>query len=188
VVHVNRTLSDRFAHPRDRLYDRPLRDIVGEEARTWLASLHFGEAGAHDPATYAKELDDEVLGGRFTMTLTPVPGTVLGGQRAVFVARDITKQARLEIERRELLHRLAQAEKRAAVREVARRIARKLQSPLETVAARAASLGTGTSAPPAIRKEAAALSREAVRTLGMVEELLAAAGGATKKRLKASRA
>jgi GAF domain-containing protein len=31
VVHVNRTLSDRFAHPRDRLFDRPLRELLGGE-------------------------------------------------------------------------------------------------------------------------------------------------------------
>jgi GAF domain-containing protein len=63
VVHVNRTLSDRVAHPRERIFDRPLQEVVGEEAAEWLASVQVGEVGAHAPATYAKEVDDEVLGG-----------------------------------------------------------------------------------------------------------------------------
>ena len=176
VVHVNRTLSDRVAHPRDRIFDRPLQEVVGEEAGEWLASIQIAE-GAHDPATYAKELDDEVLGGRFTMTVTPIPGADLGGYGAVFVARDITRQARLESERAELQHRLAQAEKQAAVRELVKRIARDLKSPLEAIADRAGSLAGRTNRPAAMRKDVAALTSEAGRALRMVEDLLVLAGG-----------
>jgi PAS domain S-box-containing protein len=176
VVHVNRTLCDRFAHPRDRLFDRPLRELVGEEAGAWLASVRLGDGGAHAQATYARELDDEVLGGRFTMTLTPVPGTDLGGPGAVFVARDITRQARLEAEHRGLLRRLALAEKQAAVREAVGKIARELQSPLVAVAERAASLAAQPGGPAAVRKEIAALSRDAADALRTVKDLLVLAG------------
>jgi C4-dicarboxylate-specific signal transduction histidine kinase len=177
VVHVNRTLSDRFAHPRDRLFDRPLTGLVGEEAGAWLASVWHGLAASPGPATYARELDDEVLGGRFTMTLTPVPGTDLGGQGAVFVARDITRQARLESERCALRDRLAQTEKLAALGQFVTGIARQVNEPLAAILQRARPLAGRKTVPASLRADFGVLVREAERASRSIDNLLVFAGG-----------
>jgi PAS domain S-box-containing protein len=177
VVHVNRTLADRLGHSHDPVFDRPLADLVGQEAQAWLASVRVGAAPAHSPATYARELEDEVLGGRFTMTVTPVPGadSIVGG--AVFVARDITAQARLEAERAALRERLSQAEKLAALGQFVAGIAHEIRGPLEAVVGEVDALLRQKTTPAAVRTRLEAVARGAGRAAHSVENLLVFAGG-----------
>jgi PAS domain S-box-containing protein len=177
VVHVNRTLADRFSHPRERIFDRPISELVGDEARAWLASVRLGVGGAHAPATYARELEDERLGGRFTMTVTPVPGGDAATSGAVFVARDVTRQARLESEQAALRDKLAQSEKLAALGQFVAGIAHELNNPLQAVLGHAELLERAGTTPAAIRKDLSIIVREADRAARIVENLLVFAGG-----------
>jgi two-component system, NtrC family, sensor kinase len=177
IVHVNRTLADRLGHARDRIFDRPLAEVVGAEARTWLASLKVGAGRSQSPATFARELDDEVLGGRFTLTITPVPGADASVGGLVFVARDITGQTRLEAERTALREQLAQAEKLSSLGRFVAGIAHELNNPLQAVIGHVDLLLRQKTTPAALRKDLAAVSQEAGRAARIVENLLVFAGG-----------
>jgi len=177
VVHVNRTLSDRLGHARERIFDRPLTEIVGEEARGWLTSVRLGAARSHTPATFAREFEDEVLGGRFTLTVTPVPTADAGVGGVVFVARDITNQARLEAERTALCEQLARAEKLSSLGRFVAGIAHELTNPLQAVVGHLDLLARQKSLPAAVRRDLAVVSREADRAAQIVENLLVFAGG-----------
>lgn len=69
VVHVNRALGWRLGAPRGRVVDRPLGDLLGHEAARWLRSSEFA-LGMQAATTEAKEVEDPLLGGRFTMTIS----------------------------------------------------------------------------------------------------------------------
>ncbi len=175
VVHVNRTLADRLALPRERMIGRLLDELLGTEAAAWVASIELTDA--MPVATEARELDDAALGGRFTMTLTPLPGPDgrLGG--VVFVGRDITTQARLEAERSALRERLTQSEKLAALGQFIAGIAHELNNPLQAVLGHLDLLRRQGRVPSGIRREVGLVLREADRAARIVDNLLVFAGG-----------
>jgi C4-dicarboxylate-specific signal transduction histidine kinase len=175
VVHVNRTLSDRLALPRERMIGRPLGDLLGAEAAAWVGSVERSDA-MHAP-TEACELDDAALGGRFTMTLTPLPGPDGRPGGMVFVGRDITTQARLEAERAALRERLTQSEKLAALGQFIAGIAHELNNPLQAVLGHLELLRRQGRVPTGIRREVGLVVREADRAARIVDNLLVFAGG-----------
>ena len=176
VVYCNRTLGDRLAIPRDRIIDHALSGLVGSTGREWLETVNPADPG-QTAGAFARELDDERLGGRFTMTVTPLvaaDGTVTG---AVFVARDITPQVRLEAERAALRERLTQSEKLAALGQFVAGIAHELNNPLQAVLGNLELLRRQGRVPASIRTEMAVVAREADRAARIVDNLLIFAGG-----------
>jgi C4-dicarboxylate-specific signal transduction histidine kinase len=176
VVHVNRTLGVRLAAPRDHLVDRPLADLLGHEAARWLKSKELSD-GMRASVTDALEIEDPLLGGRFTMTLTPLPGQDGRPSGAVFVARDVTSQARLEAERTALRERLTQSEKLASLGQFIAGIAHELNNPLQGVLGHLELLRRQGRVPPGIRRELGVVAREADRAARIVGNLLVFAGG-----------
>jgi two-component system, NtrC family, sensor kinase len=177
VLQVNRMLADRLVLPRDRMVARPLVDLVGADAARWLATLAQSDSLQTATATEAREIDDAVLGGRFTMTVTPLPGTDGRTTGAVFVARDITNQARLEAERAALRERLTQSEKLAALGQFIAGIAHELNNPLQGVLGHLELLREQGRIPADIRRELGLVFREADRAARIVDNLLVFAGG-----------
>jgi signal transduction histidine kinase len=176
VVHVNRTMAVRLAAPRAQIIDRPLADLLGHEAARWLDSSELAEE-MRASATGAKELDDPMLGGRFTMTLTPLPDHDGRPRGAVFVARDVTSQARLEAEQAALRERLVQSEKLASLGQFIAGIAHELNNPLQGVLGHLELLRRQGRVPAGIRRELGIVAREADRAARIVGNLLVFAGG-----------
>ncbi len=176
IVHVNRALGIRLAAPLEHVVDRPLADLLGHEAAQWLESKETAE-GMRASASDARELDDPLLGGRFTMTLTPLSGQDGKTNGAVFVARDVTSQARVEAEREALRERLTQSEKLASIGQFIAGIAHELNNPLQGVLGHLELLRRQGGLPPGLRRDLATVTREADRAARIVGNLLMFAGG-----------
>jgi signal transduction histidine kinase len=174
VVHVNRTLCDRARLTRDRLIDRPLQGVLGPEAAAWVASVPLDHLAS--VSTFAREIEDPQLGGRFTMTLTPLAGPDSPLNGVVFVARDVTTQARLEAEREALRERLTQSEKLAALGQFVAGIAHELNNPLQAVIGHLELLRHEGRVPADIQREISLVFREADRAARIVDNLLVFAG------------
>ena len=111
VVQMNDAFATRLGRPRPELLERPLAELVGADLAEWAAApdveprRRAGAARSTIPA----------LGGSFVVTVTPLineDGEPVG---TVLVARDVTRQTRLEAEREALRARLAQSEKLASL-------------------------------------------------------------------------
>ena len=89
-----------------------LSEVFGSELAAWIERL--GPPRGR-PAYESPELQDSVLGGTFLFTLSALGGREDERVGTVVVARDVTEQAQLEVERAELRDRLAQTEKLAAL-------------------------------------------------------------------------
>jgi two-component system, NtrC family, sensor kinase len=178
LVHANRPLASRLPGPRARTADRPLADLLGHDAARWLESPTTSERlRAGDSAT--EELDDPILGGRFAMTMTPMPERDGRSAGAVFVARDVTGRARLEAERAALDERLAQSQKLASLGQFIAGIAHQLNNPLQGVLGHLELLRRQQRIPAGISRELRAVTREADRAARIVGNLLVFAGGRT---------
>jgi two-component system, NtrC family, sensor kinase len=178
LVHANRTLALRLHATRERIVDRPIADLIGHDAARWLEASETTErirTGTSD----TRELDDPVLGGRFTMTISPLPGSDGRPSGAVFVARDITGQARLEAERAALRDRLVQSQKLASIGQFIAGIAHELNNPLQGVLGHLELLQRPGRVADGIRKELRIVQREADRAARIVANLLVFAGGRT---------
>ena len=117
-----------------------------------------------------------MLKGTFSITLTTLvnqDGEPIGG---VMVARDITQQARLEVERATLRERLVQSEKLAALGQFVAGIARELNNPLQGVLGHIELLNATGEMPRELQREFRTVSREAERAAKIVRNLLVFAG------------
>ena len=120
VVHVNRAFASRVGFSREDTLDRPLTQFLGVETGQWIAQLDLLSAsGSPNPVT--REIHDAALKGTFSITLTTLvnqDGEPIGG---VMVARDITEQARLEVERGHVARTSGSVGKAGGPRSVRRR-------------------------------------------------------------------
>jgi two-component system, NtrC family, sensor kinase len=176
LTYANRPLAARLPGPRSSMVDRPLADLLGHEAGRWFESAETGERlGAGESASF--EADDPILGGRFSMTLTPLPEGESQTAGAVFVARDVTNRAKLEAERAALAEKLTQAERLAALGQFVAGIAHQLNNPLQAVLGHVELLHRQRRVPDDISRELRAVTREADRAARIVGNLLVFAGG-----------
>ena len=169
VVHVNRAFASRVGFSREDTLDRPLTQFLGVETGQWIAQLDLLSAsGSPNPVT--REIHDAALKGTFSITLTTLvnqDGEPIGG---VMVARDITEQARLEVERATLRERLGQSEKLAALGQFVAGIAHELNNPLQGVLGHIELLNATGVMPRELQREFRTVSREAERAAKIVPE------------------
>ena len=185
LVHVNRAFATRLGLSREDTLDRPLTQFVGSETGQWIAQLDLLSAsGSPNPVT--REIHDPVLRGTFSITLTTLvnqDGEPIGG---VMVARDITDQARLEVERATLRGRLVQSEKLAALGQFVAGIAHELNNPLQGVLGHIELLNATGVMPRELQREFRTVSREAERAAKIVRNLLVFAGSRRSNRRRLS--
>ena len=123
-----------------------------------------------------RRVDDEKLKGTFLLTATPL--TPQDGDTAgrVLVARDITRQTRLEEERAALRERLAQSAKLASLGQFVAGIAHEMNNPLQGVLGHLELLIDMTEAARPVRKELKQIYQEGERAAKIVHNLLVFTG------------
>jgi PAS domain S-box-containing protein len=188
IVQMNDALAIRLARSRADLLERSLADLVGSDVADWAAGSDSDETGMR-----TRTLEHERLGGTFDLTVTPLineDGEPVG---TVIVARDITRQVKLEAEQEALRARLAQSEKLASLGQFVAGIAHEINNPLQGVLGHLELLITpappavpGSAAPNGIarpvRQELRRIYHEAHRAAKIVQNLLTFTGSQLKNR------
>ena len=100
----------------------------------------------------------------------------------VFVARDVTVEARLEAERALLERRLGQSEKLLALGQFVAGVAHELNNPLQGVLGHLELLRASPALPVALRRDLTIVYREAERAARVVRNLLLFAGSGQLRR------
>ena len=176
VVHVNRSFGERIGQTRQSLIDRPLSEIVGPRTFELLARSLEPVLDNEPARPVIEDVEDPVLQGTFTVSLTRLHGETGEPLGAVLVARDVTAQARLEAERVDLRNRLVQSEKLAALGQFVAGIAHELNNPLQGVLGHLELLRATGAFPKTLRRDVQRIYREADRAAKIVRNLLVFAG------------
>jgi C4-dicarboxylate-specific signal transduction histidine kinase len=167
IVQTNEAFAARVGHKRPDVMHRPLGELVGAE------TLGYVETG--DPAVQQR-VDDPQLEGTFLLTATPLTsqdGNTLG---RVLVARDITRQTRLEAERAALHLRLTQSEKLASLGQFVAGIAHEMNNPLQGVMGHLELLIEMNEQARPLRRDLKLIFQEADRAAKIVRNLLVFTG------------
>ncbi len=184
LVHVNLALAERLGRTREELHERPIEEVVGPEVAKLATGIEL--EGDRDAAMgVTREIQDPLLDGVFSVTVTRLLGESREPLGLVLVARDVTPRARLEAERAELRSRLTQSEKLAALGQLVAGIAHELNNPLQGVLGHLELLRTTGAFPTSLRREVSVIYREADRAAKIVRNLLVFAGSQklTRRRL-----
>jgi signal transduction histidine kinase len=176
LVHYNRQFGAKLPGLRSQVVDRRLADLLGHDAARWVESTGVADR-LRTGESETCEVDDPILGGRFAMTLSPLPEAEGAAGSVVFVARDVTARVRLEAERAALDERLARSQKLASIGQFIAGIAHQLNNPLQGVLGHLELLRRQRRVPDGISREMRAVTREAERAARIVDNLLVFAGG-----------
>jgi two-component system NtrC family sensor kinase len=175
IVHANEAFATRVGLTREELFDRPLADCVGPELIDWFTELERTTQPAGAPPA-VREIVDSVLNGPLLLTVSDLLDQDRIRVGRVIVARDLTPQSALEVEREELRKRLTQSEKLAALGQFIAGIAHELNNPLQSVLGHLELLRATGAFPKALRREARTIYREADRAAKIVRNLLVFTG------------
>jgi PAS domain S-box-containing protein len=175
IVQVNEAFAGRLGRSRDSLVGEPLADCISVKLAEWLSTIASEDARAGEPPASC-EIHDSVLKGSFLFTVTSLLDSEHRRIGTVLVARDLTPQARSEVEREELRKRLTQSEKLAALGQFVAGIAHELNNPLQGVLGHLELLRVTGAFPKQLRKEVQTIYREADRAAKIVRNLLVFAG------------
>ena len=176
IVQVNDAFANRVGRRRDALLGQPLANCVGPELSAWLAEQERSEQRPAPSSPAMREMVDPILNGPFMCTLTDLVDQSQRRTGMVLVARDLTPQSKLELEREELRKRLTQSEKLAALGQFVAGIAHELNNPLQGVLGHLELLRVTGAFPKQLRKEVQTIYREADRAAKIVRNLLVFAG------------
>jgi two-component system NtrC family sensor kinase len=182
IVQTNDAFAARVNVAREELVQRPLSAFVAPATLEWLD----GADGTAATSSGSPPLRDDRLGGMFLFTATPLV-TADPAQPAgrVVVARDITRQTRLETERTALRERLGQSERLASLGQFVAGIAHEMNNPLQGVLGHLELLIMADRARP-VRKELRQIYQDADRAAKIVRNLLVFAGSRRMARRRVS--
>ena len=172
IVQTNEAFASRVAATRQDVIGQDLKDLVSAETLAYVQRPEPQDA--HMPVQ--RRVDAEKLKGTVLLTATPL--TRQDGDTAgrVLVARDITRQTRLEEERAALRERLAQSAKLASLGQFVAGIAHEMNNPLQGVLGHLELLIDMTEAARPVRGELKQIYREGERAAKIVQNLLVFTG------------
>ena len=172
IVQTNDAFASRVGATRQQVIGQELKNLVSAET---LAYVEYPDP--QDASTPAqRRVDDERLNGTFLLTATPLTREDGSTAGRVLVARDITRQTRLEEERAALRERLAQSAKLASLGQFVAGIAHEMNNPLQGVLGHLELLMDMTEAARPIRRELKQIYQEGERAAKIVQNLLVFTG------------